>query len=136
VSEDVDARIREQIANGVFPVRLKQDEWNSGKINWLLDVVANDPKTVPSVIRNFRAVAKEGDLRLHPIIARMIDAETLEKLGAKRAATPQGQRDGGSRLVPVRRRPVPRWRHDPGDEVLVPSQRRHAFLRFGAFISM
>lgn len=89
VSEDVDARIREQIANGVFPVRLKQDEWNSGKINWLLDVVANDPKTVPNVIRNFRALAKEGDLRLHPVIARMIDAETLEKLGAKRAATPK-----------------------------------------------
>ena len=86
VSEEVDAKIREQISNGVFPIRLKNADWNSGKINWLLDVVAQDPKTIASVIANFRKVAKDGDLRLHPLISRMVDAETLQKMGARKAS--------------------------------------------------
>ena len=86
VSEEADAKIREQIANGVFPIRLKNEEWNSGSINWLLDVVAQDPKTIASVIANFRKVAQGGDLRLHPLISRMVDAETLQKMGARKAS--------------------------------------------------
>jgi len=85
VSEDVDARIREQIASGVFPVRLKPEDWNSGEINWLLDVVAPDRATIASVIGNFRKVAKQGELRLHPLISRLVDAETLEKMGARKS---------------------------------------------------
>ncbi|WP_159454016.1 hypothetical protein [Roseovarius albus] len=27
----------------------------------------------------------DGDLRLHPIITRLVDAETLQKMGAKQA---------------------------------------------------
>lgn len=87
VSEEVDARIREQIANGVFPLRLKPEDWNSGTKNWLLDVVAPDPATVRSVIANFRQVIKDGELHLHPLISRLVDAETLEKMGARRAST-------------------------------------------------
>jgi len=89
VSEEVDAKIREQIANGVFPVRLKNDEWNSGKINWLLDVIASDRKTVGSVLANFRNVAKEGTLRLHPLISRLVDPEVLEKMGAQKNKDPE-----------------------------------------------
>ena len=40
VSEEVDAKIREQIRAGTFPVRLQSGDWNSGNINWLLDVIA------------------------------------------------------------------------------------------------
>ncbi|WP_108260589.1 toxin-activating lysine-acyltransferase [Mangrovicoccus ximenensis] len=90
VSGEVDAAIREQIANGVFPVRLKPADWTSGKINWLLDVVAPDPATTATVIGNFRKVAKEGELRLHPLITRLVDAETLEKMGARRSPAPAG----------------------------------------------
>lgn len=86
VSDDVDARIREQIANGVFPVRLKPEDWNSGSKNWLLDVIAPDPATVRTVIVNFRQVIKDGELHLHPLITRLVDAETLEKMGARRAS--------------------------------------------------
>ncbi|MCG7521936.1 toxin-activating lysine-acyltransferase [Ruegeria sp. Ofav3-42] len=82
VSEEVDAKIREQIKAGVFPVRLGTDEWDSGEINWLLDVIAPDRKTTASVIANFKQVVKDGDLRMHPIITRLLDKETLEKLGA------------------------------------------------------
>lgn len=82
VSEDVDAKIREQIKAGVFPVRLKADDWASGDINWLLDVIAPDQKLTASVIANFKQVVKDGDLRLHPLITRLVDKETLEKMGA------------------------------------------------------
>ncbi|MEP4195305.1 MAG: toxin-activating lysine-acyltransferase [Aliishimia sp.] len=85
VSEEVDANIREQIANGVFPVRLKSNDWNSGNINWLLDVIAPNSETITTVIANFRQVVKEGELRLHPLITRMVDPETLEKMGARKS---------------------------------------------------
>lgn len=84
VSEEVDARIREQVANGVFPIRLKPEEWNSGKINWLFDVVAGDTRATTNVIANFKQVVKEGSLRLHPLIARLVDEETLKKMGAEK----------------------------------------------------
>ena len=84
VSEEVDAKIRDQIKGGVFPVRLKADEWNSGDINWLLDVIAPNQKTTANVIANFKQVVKDGDLRLHPIVTKLVDAETLEKMGASK----------------------------------------------------
>jgi cytolysin-activating lysine-acyltransferase len=84
VSDEVDARIREQVANGVFPIRLKPEEWTSGKINWLFDVVAGDTRATTNVIANFKQVVKEGSLRLHPLIARLVDEETLKKMGAEK----------------------------------------------------
>jgi cytolysin-activating lysine-acyltransferase len=88
VSEEADARIREQIQAGTFPVRLKAEDWNSGDINWLLDVVAPDQRTTANVIANFKQVVKEGNLRLHPIITRLVDTETLAKMGAEKIAQP------------------------------------------------
>jgi hemolysin-activating ACP:hemolysin acyltransferase len=86
VSEEVDADIRQQIKAGVFPIRLKAEQWNSGKINWLLDVIAPDRKTTASVIANFKQVVKEGSLRLHPLVTRLVDPETLQKMGAEKVA--------------------------------------------------
>lgn len=86
VSEEVDAQIREQVRAGVFPVRLKAEDWTSGKINWLLDVIAPDRKTTASVIANFKQVVKDGSLRLHPIITKLVDEETLKKMGAEKIA--------------------------------------------------
>jgi cytolysin-activating lysine-acyltransferase len=86
VSEEVDADIRDQIKSGVFPIRLKAEAWNSGKINWLLDVIAPDRKTTASVIANFKQVVKEGSLRLHPLVTRLVDPETLQKMGAEKVA--------------------------------------------------
>jgi len=85
VSEEVDASIRQQIAQGVFPVRLKPNDWNSGTINWLFDVVTSNAKITSAVIRNFRQVAKEGELRLHPVISRLVDPELLAQMGARRS---------------------------------------------------
>ena len=78
VSEEVDARITEQIKTGTFPVRLKPDEWTSGDIKWLLDVVAPTQEATASVLANFRQVAKDGALKLHPLITRLLPTETME----------------------------------------------------------
>ena len=87
VSEEVDARIRDQIRAGTFPVRLKSEDWNSGEINWLLDVIAPDAKTTTAVLSNFGKVVKGGNLRLHPLIGKLVDEETLKKLGAEKMAS-------------------------------------------------
>jgi hypothetical protein len=89
VSEQVDAEIREQIKAGVFPIRLKPDAWNSGSINWLLDVIAPNRKLAASVIANLKQVVKDGNLRLHPLITRLVDPETLEKMRAEKITDPQ-----------------------------------------------
>jgi cytolysin-activating lysine-acyltransferase len=94
VSEEVDVKIREQIKAGVFPVRLKPEDWTSGKINWLLDVIAPSTRLATSVLANFKQVIKEGDMRIHPLVAKLVDPEALKKMGAaavgsETAQTPQ-----------------------------------------------
>lgn len=84
VSDEVDAKIREQIKAGVFPIRLKPEDWTSGQINWLLDVIAPDRKATGRVLTNFGRVVKGGELRLHPIVAGLVDEETLKALGKGR----------------------------------------------------
>ena len=81
VSEEVDVKIREQIKAGVFPVRLAPSDWTSGSVNWLFDVIAPNQKLTAAVIANFKQVIKEGDLRIHPLITRLVDPETLKKMG-------------------------------------------------------
>ncbi|MCW3782284.1 hypothetical protein OM960_11855 [Defluviimonas sp. CAU 1641] len=80
----MDAKIRDQIKAGTFPVRLKPEDWQSGSINWLLDVIAPDRATTGRVIANFRQVVKEGELRMHPHIGGLVEPEMLEKMGAGR----------------------------------------------------
>jgi cytolysin-activating lysine-acyltransferase len=58
VSEEVDVRIREQTAAGVFPVRLRPEDWSSGEIVWLLDVIAPSEKLATEVLKSFKQVAK------------------------------------------------------------------------------
>jgi hypothetical protein len=33
----------------------------------------------------------DGDLRLHPIVAKLVDAETLEKMGAQKGVAAKGE---------------------------------------------
>lgn len=83
VSEEVDAKFREQIKAGVFPIRLQSDDWTSGSIHWLFDVIAPNQQLAASVIANFKQVTKEGELRIHPLVTRLIDPEILKKMGVK-----------------------------------------------------
>ena len=82
VSEEVDAKIREQIKAGTFPVRLRAEEWTSGEISWLLDVIAPNARLATSVIANFRQVVKTDNLRIHPLVTRLVDPEALKRMGA------------------------------------------------------
>ena len=80
VSDEVDLKIREQIQTGSFPIRLKAEDWNSGPVNWLLDVIAPDRQATGQVIANFRQVVKEGDLRIHSQVAGLVDDEMRGKM--------------------------------------------------------
>jgi cytolysin-activating lysine-acyltransferase len=85
VSEEVDAKIRDQIKAGTFPIRLTPEDWQSGSINSLLDVIAPDRKTTGREIANFRQVVKEGELRMHPQIAGLVETEMLAKMCASQS---------------------------------------------------
>ncbi len=80
VSPEVDAKIREQVAAGVFPVRLKSEEWASGPQIWLLDIVAPTQKAASSVLASFNQIAKSADVRLHPMVTRQVDPELLKQM--------------------------------------------------------
>lgn len=80
VSDAVDAKIREQIGGGSFPIRLGNYDWASGEKLWLLDVVATDRKLATAVLANFRQVSGDRPISIHPIVARSVDAALLEKL--------------------------------------------------------
>ena len=47
-------------------------------------MTAPDRKSAAAVIAGFRQVAGERELRLHPLIPRLVDADALERMGAKR----------------------------------------------------
>lgn len=78
----LDPLIRDQIKAGFSLVRLKAEDWTSGEINWLFDVIAPHKKTTAAVIGTFKQVAKKGELRMHPAVGRLVDPETLKNLGA------------------------------------------------------
>lgn len=93
VSTDADARIREQIRANVFPIRMKAEDWTSGDTLWLLDVIAPNPEATARVIANLKQVIPHGGVRLHPLITRLVDEETLRRMGATRqidTAVPEG----------------------------------------------
>lgn len=80
VSEAVDAKISEQIKAGVFPIRLAPEEWTSGELPWLLDVIAADRQQATAVLANFRQLAGDKAVKIHPMVGRLIDPAVLEKL--------------------------------------------------------
>ncbi len=82
VSSEVDAKIREQIAAGVFPVRLSGDEWRSGDKVWLLDVIPPGKKIASAVLANFAQVTGGGQVSIHPVVTKQVDSEVLEKMKA------------------------------------------------------
>ncbi|MFB9910357.1 toxin-activating lysine-acyltransferase [Rhizobium paknamense] len=60
VSDELEAKIREQIKAAVFPVRLKSADWRSGDKVWLLDVIAPSRELATMVLKSLNHVAKTG----------------------------------------------------------------------------
>jgi cytolysin-activating lysine-acyltransferase len=90
VSDEVDAKIREQIQARVFPVRLKAEDWNSGETTWLLDVIAPSQKVATAVLANFKQVVKDKPVRIHPLVSQLVDPAVLEKMKVR----PVGEAEG------------------------------------------
>lgn len=83
VSDEVDAKISEQIKAGTFPVRLSGEEWVSGTHNWLLDIIAPSDEATARVLANFGQIPVSGNLKLHPHLSSTIGADALKRMGAQ-----------------------------------------------------
>lgn len=83
VSDEVDAKIREQIKGGAFPTRLGADDWASGEKIWLLDLIAPNRQLATAVLASFKQIAGDKPIAIHPIVARSVDPEVLEKMRVK-----------------------------------------------------
>lgn len=91
VSPEVDARISEQTKAGAFPTRLKPEDWKSGDIVWLLDVIAPTRELATLVLTHFHQVAKQDNIKIHPMVAHLVDPEVLAKLSKIAPAPPTGE---------------------------------------------
>lgn len=80
VSSEVGKAIEEQVKAGTFPIRLKTGDWKSGETIWLLDVIAPSRTLATNVLVNFGQITKGAPVHIHPMIARIVDAEVLKKL--------------------------------------------------------
>lgn len=80
VSDEVDAKIQLQIKGGIYPLRLKPNEWNSGNNNWLLDIIAPNPRLSTTVLANFKQIVKTGKLNVHPIIESLVETRVLKNM--------------------------------------------------------
>lgn len=87
VSPEVDVRITEQTKAGVFPVRLKPEDWKSGSIVWLLDVIAPTRDLATLVLTHFHQVAKQDNIKIHPMVAHLVDPNILTKLSRTTSAS-------------------------------------------------
>ncbi|NJL70542.1 MAG: toxin-activating lysine-acyltransferase [Candidatus Competibacteraceae bacterium] len=93
VSPEVDKAIRDQIQAAVFPIRLKPNEWRSGDIVWLLDVLAPTRPLATKILSEIRRTGLGGakTLNAHPIVQQLVDADLLHKMGARADAPDQNK---------------------------------------------
>ena len=80
VDEAGDAKIKEQIKAGLFPIRLSPEERTSGEILWLLDIVAPTKKAATAVLLQFSKIAGDKPVRMHPSVGRSVDADVLRRV--------------------------------------------------------
>ncbi|WP_312862851.1 toxin-activating lysine-acyltransferase [Rhizobium sp. BK591] len=98
VSIEVDGRISEQAKAGVFPVRLKPEDWKSGDTVWLLDVIAPTRELATMMLTNFHQVAKRADIKIHPMVAHLVDRDVLAKLTANATSADLSNVEFGSAI--------------------------------------
>jgi hemolysin-activating ACP:hemolysin acyltransferase len=80
VSREVDADIRQQVQAGVFPIRLKQEDWNSGDSYWLLDLIAPTQAAATAVLASFRQVVGDNPVHMHPMVSGLVDPQVLSAM--------------------------------------------------------
>ena len=55
----------------------------SGEKVWLLDLIAPNRQLATAVLTNFKQIAGDKPIAIHPIVARSVDPEVLEKMRVK-----------------------------------------------------
>ncbi|WP_348646111.1 toxin-activating lysine-acyltransferase [Methylobacterium sp. SD274] len=96
VSDEVDAKIREQVKARAFPTRLKAEDWASGDTHWLLDVIASSQKVGTAVLANFKEFVKDKPIRIHPIVGQLVDPAVLERMKVRTADTTESSGEDAS----------------------------------------
>ena len=84
VSDEVDRKIKEQITAGVFPLRLAAEDWKSGDIVWLLDIIASDRDVATDLLKGFHTIAGTHAINIHPMAASLVDRDVLRGLSGDR----------------------------------------------------
>lgn len=51
-----------------------------------MNVIASTEELATAVLTNFRQVAKYDQIRIHPLVTRLVDPELLKKMGAETTA--------------------------------------------------
>jgi cytolysin-activating lysine-acyltransferase len=72
VSKEVDEKIREQIQAKTFPVKLTADEWNSGEIHWVFDIIAADLRLIEFSFANIKNHLNSTQLFAHPTLEQLL----------------------------------------------------------------
>jgi hemolysin-activating ACP:hemolysin acyltransferase len=80
VSSEVSSKIRAQVAAGVFPIRLKGDEWACGESVWLLDVIAPSRELAAAVFVQFVRSINNNRLHIDPVVHQSIDKDVLSRM--------------------------------------------------------
>ncbi|WP_260690369.1 hypothetical protein [Rhizobium leguminosarum] len=70
---------------------MKPEDWKSGDIVWLLDVIAPTRELATMVLTNFHQVAKQDNIKIHPMVAHLVDPEVLAKLSKIPQASAHGE---------------------------------------------
>ncbi|WP_260687292.1 hypothetical protein [Rhizobium leguminosarum] len=70
---------------------MKPEDWKSGDIVWLLDVIAPTRELATMVLTNFHQVAKQDNIKIHPMVAHLVDPEVLAKLSKIAQASTHGE---------------------------------------------
>jgi cytolysin-activating lysine-acyltransferase len=81
----------EQIKAGVFPIRLQPNDWGSGEVNWLLDVIASDARIAAGIVSSFQQKTTGGTSNVHPALKKMFGMAFAELATARNFEPPNGK---------------------------------------------
>ncbi len=79
VSGAVEKKIANHIEKEFFPIILSTHDWNSGDINWILDIVSVDTPTQELMMREFSKICDVSTVKMHPVVRNKIIGGTIER---------------------------------------------------------
>lgn len=77
ISKDVDAEIRSQIENRVFPIVLEPEEWQGGDEYWLLGIRTKSESNAARPLSGFMQTTSEKVFSIRLDIANFVGQEIL-----------------------------------------------------------